>query len=280
MPAIRDEIREAEEEGIEFRFLIQPVKIRRTARGSLEVTFQRMELSAPDASHRPRAVPVKDAFLTLEADSLISAVGELVDLSWIPGKLVKDGLIVTGAAPGIFAGGDAVPQARTIAAAIAAGKRAAISMDLFFRGAHDRETLSKIGVGSKGSLSMGAYLQAREKGVWPEAREVVSHRQINALFFEQSQRVKARKLGPEKRLKAFWEVNLGTDARRALLSASRCYSCGRCNACYNCYYFCPEGAVSIDRDRRTTTVDYAHCKGCGTCARACPRNAVQMKDLS
>ncbi len=280
MPAFRDEVREAEEEGIEFRFLIQPSRINRTRDGKLEVTFQRMELSSPDQSNRRRPIPVKGAFLTLEADSLVSAVGELVDLSWIPKKLIRDGLVETSSTPGIFAGGDAVPQPRTIATAIAAAKRAAISMDLFFRGIHDRETLSKIRIGNKGSLSMEEYLRAREKGIWPEAKEVVSPGRINTLYFEKSKRAKARKLGHEKRVKAFLEVNLGTDARGALSASSRCYSCGRCNACYNCFYFCPEGAISIDREQRTRTVDYEHCKGCGTCAKACPRNAVEMKDLS
>ncbi len=280
MPAIRDEIDEAEEEGIEFRFLAQPQKIRRTADGRLEIIFQRMELSGKDASNRRRTVPVEGEFITLQADSLIIAVGELVDVSWIPEKLVKNGLIETSSAPAVFAGGDAVPQPRTIATAIAAGKRAAVSMDLFFRGMHVSDLLSKIKTGNKGSLSIEAYLQAREKGVLPEAREVVSHRQINTLYFQKTKRVKTRKLGPQKRLKAFLEVNLGIDAGKALVSASRCYSCGRCNACYNCYYFCPEGVIAIDRDRRTRTVDYTHCKGCGTCAKACPRNAVEMKDLS
>jgi Pyruvate/2-oxoacid:ferredoxin oxidoreductase delta subunit len=65
-----------------------------------------------------------------------------------------------------------------------------------------------------------------------------------------------------------------------LLSASRCYSCGRCNACLNCYYFCPEGVVAVDVEQCTRTVDDQHCKGCGTCATACPRNAIEMKDLS
>jgi NADPH-dependent glutamate synthase beta subunit-like oxidoreductase len=280
MPAIRDEIADTEEEGIEFNYLIQPVKIGRSHSGKLKVVFQRMVLSAPDVSTRPRAVPVKGEFLTLEADSIISAVGESVDVSWLPQSMVKDGLIDAGPAPGIFAGGDAVPQPRTIAAAIAAAKRAAIAMDLFFRNIHDNDTLHSIGVGNRGALSLEAYLQGREKGLWQRAGEVVSEKQIRTLYFDKSQRAKMRKLGRNKRRHAFLEVNLGIDAERAAFSASRCYSCGTCNACYSCSYLCPEGVVSIDPEQRTRTVDYAHCKGCGICARSCPRNAVEMKDLS
>jgi NADPH-dependent glutamate synthase beta subunit-like oxidoreductase len=279
MPAIRDEIAEAEEEGIEFKFLIQPLKVRRTQDRKLEITFQRMKLGAPDAGNRLRAVPVKNEFVTLEADSVIRAVGEAVDHSWIPEKLIKNGLIEPESSAGIFAGGDAVAQPRTIATAIAAAKRAAISMDLFFGGFRDRDSLAKLGLGNKGSLSIQAYIQAREKGIWPEPKPVVSSRQIHKLYFPNSRRIKTRKLAHEKRLMTFAEVNRGADAGKASISASRCYSCGRCNACCNCYYFCPEGAVSIDPQNRTRTVDLMHCKGCGTCAKACPRCAIEMRDL-
>jgi NADPH-dependent glutamate synthase beta subunit-like oxidoreductase/Pyruvate/2-oxoacid:ferredoxin oxidoreductase delta subunit len=280
MPAIRDEVHEAEEEGILFHYLVQPSSIRHTNNGRLAVVFQRMELSTPDDSGRPRAVPKNGEFLTMETDSLISAVGELVDLSWIPAKLLKSGLIDPGSASRFFTGGDAASQPRTIVNAIASAKKAAILMDLSFRAIEDEDILSKIRIGNKGSVSMRAYLQARESGAWPEIKDVVPHEKIHTLYIEQSGRVKPRKLGQKKRLQTFLEVNLHPDARRAVLSASRCYSCGRCNGCLNCYYFCPEGVIAVDTEQCTRTVDYAHCKGCATCVTACPRNAVGMKDLS
>jgi NADPH-dependent glutamate synthase beta subunit-like oxidoreductase/Pyruvate/2-oxoacid:ferredoxin oxidoreductase delta subunit len=279
MPAIRDEVHEAEEESVEFQFLVQPVRIQRLRNGKLKVVFQRMKIGRSDGRGRRGVVPLKGEFLEISADSVITAVGETVDLSWIPGDLVEDGLIKTGSNPKIFAGGDAVEQPRTIVAAVAAAKRAAVSMDLSFRGMPHQEALSQIRIGRKGSLSLAAYLQFRETGIWPEIREVVAPNQINALYFAESRRINPRKLPMAKRLDTFGEVNREPDLDRALASASRCYSCGRCNACYNCYYFCPEGAVRIDRDRRTREVDLAHCKGCGTCASACPRNAVRMKGL-
>jgi NADPH-dependent glutamate synthase beta subunit-like oxidoreductase len=280
MPAIADEIAEAKEEGIDFSYLLQPAKISRSDSGKLKVLFQRMALGTPDESNRPKAVPIKGEFLTVEADSIISATGEWVDTSWIPQNMVKDGLIHAGLAPGIFAGGDAVPQPRTIADAIASAKRAAISMDLFFRSIHDYDAFRSIGMGSKGSVSIEAYLKGREKGIWQEASEVVSSGRIRTLYFTKSGRAKNRKLGGAKRRQSFQEVNLGIDAEKAALSASRCYSCGTCNACHSCYYLCPEGVISIDPEQRMRIVDYTHCKGCGICARSCPRSAVEMKDLS
>ena len=279
MPAIKDEVAEAEEEGIRFQFLIQPVKISLMKKKRLAVTFQRMKLGGSDQSQRRKAVPIKGDFVTLEADQLITAVGEQLDLSWIPKEFVKNNLVETSGFPKVFAGGDAIAQPRTIATAIASGKKAAISMDFYFRGENLDENLSKIRVGKKGSLSMDAYLRFRETGRWPEVKEVVSYQQINTLYFESSKSVKMRKRNQQKTLKGFSEVNIGYSSREAHLSASRCFYCGTCNYCYNCYFFCPEGVVSFDPVQRTRIVDFIHCKGCGTCARTCPRNVVKMKEV-
>jgi NADPH-dependent glutamate synthase beta subunit-like oxidoreductase len=280
MPAIPDEIHEAEEEGIEFRFLLQPSSIRITDRGRLEVIFQKMILGASAEDGRPKVIPVKGEYCSIETDSAITAVGELVDISWVPEKLVDDGMIHPNPASTVFTGGDAARQARTIVNAIASAKRAAISMDLFFRGIQDCGTLEKIKVGDKGSISIAEYIRSRENGAVPEIKGVVSYEKIKTLYFEKTGRVKTRKRSHEKRRRSFSEVNLNSDAEKALLSASRCYACGRCNACLNCYYFCPEGVISVDADQCARTVDEAHCKGCGTCVAACPRNAVEMKDMS
>jgi NADPH-dependent glutamate synthase beta subunit-like oxidoreductase len=279
MPAIPDEIAEAEEEGVRFSFLIQPVKIEWTRKKRLAVTFQRMKLRSVDPSNRPKAVPVKGDFVTLEADSIITAVGESVDLSWLPRKYSKNGLIDVSFTPRIFAGGDAVDQPRSIAAAIASGKKAAISIDLFHSG-EDFEAIEKFQSGNQGSLSMEAYLQWRRDGIWPEAKQTLEFERIKAIFFQQSKRLQIRKLKHERRLEGFSEVNRGYDVQKAIASATRCFACGMCNYCENCNLFCPEGVVTIDPERRTRIVDFNHCKGCGTCARACPRCALEMKDPS
>jgi NADPH-dependent glutamate synthase beta subunit-like oxidoreductase len=279
MPAIKDEIDEAEDEGVKFQFLIQPVKITTTKKKRLSITFQRMKLRGFDQTHRAKVIPMEGESITLKADHLITAVGERVDLSWIPHDFIKGGLIERSPSGKIFAGGDAVHQPRTVVTAIASGKKAAISIDLHLRGENSDEILSKIMIGNKGSLSMEAYLHGRESGEWPEMKEVVSYQQINTLYFEPSQRVRMRKRNQQKALKSFSEVNLGYNPEEARLSASRCFYCGTCNYCYNCYYFCPEGAVSFDFASRTRIVDFEHCKGCGTCAKACPRNVVKMEEV-
>jgi NADPH-dependent glutamate synthase beta subunit-like oxidoreductase len=279
MPAIRDEIVEAEEEGVRLEFLIQPVKVSLLKNKRLGVKFQRMRLSDLDQSGRPRAIPLRGKSLTLEADRLITAVGEQVDLSWIPQELVENDLIDVNPSPTVFAGGDAVDQPRTIVTAISSGKRAAISIDLRLRGDAHQEISSKIRLGNKGSVSMEAYLSGRDEGKWPEPKDVISYDRINTLYFEHSQKINMRKLSLVQRRRGFSEVNRGLSSEEATLSASRCFSCGTCNYCYNCYFFCPEGAISLDPLHQTKYVDLNHCKGCGTCAKACPRNVVEMRDV-
>jgi NADPH-dependent glutamate synthase beta subunit-like oxidoreductase len=279
MPAIQDEIVEAEEEGVGFEFLIQPVKVSLLKNKRLAVKFHRMRLSGPDQSGKPRAIPVRGKFVTLETDRLITAVGEQVDLSWIPQELIKNGLIDVNPSRKIFAGGDAVDQPRTIVTAISSGKRAAISIDLRLRGDSRDDVFSKIKLGNKGSVSMEAYLSGRNQGKWPEPKKIISYDRMNTLFFEHSKKINMSKLRLDQRQRGFSEVNRGLPTEEAGLSASRCFSCGTCNYCYNCYFFCPEGAISLDPLHRTKYVDLDHCKGCGTCAKSCPRSVVEMKEI-
>ena len=285
MPAIPDEIREAEEEGAGFEFLVQPVNITLLRNRRISVTFQRMKLGKRDQSNRRRVIPIEGEFFSLKADGLISAVGENVDVSWMPQNLVQNGLIGVGPFLStfnnkIFAGGDAVDQPRTIVTAISAAKKAAISIDLFLRGYSSEEVSPKIKVGSKGSVSMEGYLSGMREGKWPEPKDVISYDKMNTLYFEHNQRVTSRKLNRDDALTGFSEVNSGLSPEEARLSASRCFSCGTCNYCYNCYFFCPEGVISLDPVHQTKTIDLEHCKGCGTCATSCPRNVVEMKEVS
>jgi NADPH-dependent glutamate synthase beta subunit-like oxidoreductase/Pyruvate/2-oxoacid:ferredoxin oxidoreductase delta subunit len=285
MPAIQDEIHDAEEEGVQFEFLLQPIRVSVLKNKRIRVKFQRMRIRGKDRSNRPKAVPVQGAYLTLDADGLIKAVGEGVDLSWVPETLCKNSLVDVNSSlvtshPKFFAGGDAVDQPRTIVNAIGAGKKAAISIDCYLRGCVAEDIFSRIRVGNRGALSMEAYLSGRNGGIWTEPKEVISYGQLNTLYFERSPRVEMSKLGREKVLRSFSEVNRGFTSDEARISALRCFSCGTCNYCYNCYFFCPEGVVSLDPEHRTRTVDLEHCKGCGTCAKVCPRNGVLMKEVA
>ncbi|MBM4352073.1 MAG: hypothetical protein FJ106_19550 [Deltaproteobacteria bacterium] len=285
MPAVTDEVEEAEQEGVRFEFLVQPVEIRLLKNRKIRIKFQRMKLRKTSTEERARPIPIKGSFVILEADRLITAVGEGVDLSWIPQDLREKGFIklvhsLETKGRKIYAGGDAIDQQRSVVTAISSGKKAAISIDLSFRGLDPEKVFSKIRVGSKEGLSMEAYLKGRERGIWEEPKGVVVYDQLNTLFFKPSERVRTGRIDAGKTLKGFSEVHTGLSSEGARLSALRCFSCGTCNYCYNCYFFCPEGIVSFDPVDQTRKVDLDHCKGCGTCSRACPRHVIEMRLIS
>jgi NADPH-dependent glutamate synthase beta subunit-like oxidoreductase len=285
MPAVKDEIDDAEHEGARIDFLIQPIAINELPDGRLAVTFQRMQLGDQDGSGRRRAIPVEGATVIMEADYVVAATGEGVETYALPPDLARQGLIHVGsflntADERIFAGGDAVDQPRTIVTAIGAGKKAALSIDLYLKGQRAEGVLPKISAGHRGSLSFDAYWSGQYKRRDPfSTNAVVSFDMLNTLYFEHSQRIAMRKLDREAALESFQEVNLGFTKDEATASASRCFSCGMCNYCYNCYFFCPEGVISLNPVEGTKHVDYDHCKGCGTCAKSCPRCTVIMKEL-
>jgi len=136
-PAGEEELREADPEGVEFRWLLSPVRILGTDHVE-GVEFQKMELRPPDASGRRAVEPIPDAFETIECDTVIVAIGQKADLAGISKDL---GLKIAskgwpeGTGPGgmtniegVFAGGG-----RSVVHAMAAGTKAAEAIDAFLR---------------------------------------------------------------------------------------------------------------------------------------------------
>ena len=144
MPARLEEVHHAEQEGIEFLFLVAPLEIHGDDQGWVRsVRLQRMELGAPDASGRRRPVPVKGSEFELPADLVIVAVGTsanpLLTATCPELKLNKWGNIETDdthmtSMPGVFAGGDIVRGGATVILAMGDGKNAAQAIDRYLRG--------------------------------------------------------------------------------------------------------------------------------------------------
>jgi Pyruvate/2-oxoacid:ferredoxin oxidoreductase delta subunit len=73
------------------------------------------------------------------------------------------------------------------------------------------------------------------------------------------------------------EVRLGYTEEMAVRESDRCFSCGVCNGCDNCWVVCPD--TSIVRDERTNghySVNLNYCKGCGVCVQECPTGCLEF----
>jgi len=77
--------------------------------------------------------------------------------------------------------------------------------------------------------------------------------------------------------RTFDEVVAGLGWPQAMAEAQRCFTCGACTACDNCYVFCPDAAIVPNRATGAYEVDLTHCKGCGICATECPRGAIVLR---
>ena len=146
MPADVEQVEAALEEGIEIEFLTAPTKILRKG-GSLQVECIRMKLGEKDASGRQRPLPIEGSERVLEFDTLLAAIGETAESSFIgendsvqignTGLIAVDESGVTTDMPGVYAAGDAVSGPSTVIEAIAMGKKAAASIDKYLGGDGD-----------------------------------------------------------------------------------------------------------------------------------------------
>ena len=145
LPARKEEVEHAEEEGILFRLLTNPVEVLGDENGRVSgVKCIRMELGEPDASGRRRPVPVEGSEFVLEVDTMIMSIGTSPNpliRNTTPGlETNRHGCIVTNgedgltSRPGVYAGGDAVTGAATVILAMGAGKQAAAAIDRYIQG--------------------------------------------------------------------------------------------------------------------------------------------------
>ena len=144
MPAFAEEIEAALDEGVNMLPLTNPTKIVVDNGKMVGVQCIKMELGEPDDSGRRRPVPIEGSEFVLDLDNLIIAIGENSDVAYLGNDtdlevsrwstIVADEHLCTTNVDGVFAGGDAVTGPKTVIEAIAAGKRAAVSIDLYLKG--------------------------------------------------------------------------------------------------------------------------------------------------
>jgi 2-oxoacid:acceptor oxidoreductase delta subunit (pyruvate/2-ketoisovalerate family) len=280
MPAFEDEILEAVEEGVKIRYLVNPIRIQQKD-DMKRLECLRMELGEKDESGRRKPVAVRDSNFFIEADTVIVAAGEEIEVSFLPkGIEKKDGIILTRrdgstGVKGIFAGGDLTSTQRTVAHAIGSGKKAALAIDCYLQGKNAEDAIHQILIGEGPSLSIFRHLHSEERPMNPH---VVAFEELNTDYFETSRRHREQKSAAKKRVKGFEEVTSTLTESVALEEAERCFSCGTCNGCENCYVFCPDASILKTEEILSHQVDYDFCKGCGICFAECPRGAISLKE--
>ena len=194
-------------------------------------------------------------------DNVIIAVGQHSSLAWLPAEFktergsIKIDRFGRLGDTNFFAAGDIVQlgsgQPLMVVNAVGDGKRVAFNLDKALRG----ETLEP----RKIAIDV-----------------IVDLNRMNMTYFPHFPRVKQGMLNPTSRKKTQEEVILAFTEEQAVEEAGRCFSCGTCNACDNCYLVCPEPCIArSDRSNGLYKILVDYCKGCRVCIEECPTGCLE-----
>ena len=260
LPAQAEEVHEALEEGIA---LIDGARLDAvSAAGDSGLTLQcsRVLFVAGDQRGQFTLTPVAGSGFTIEADAIVTSIGQDPDLSLLGegfasagGLLLTDAQLATSAA-GVFAGGDMTSMARFVTEAIGMGQRAAQAIA--------RELRQRLGDASVSAADCSEAL--------------VPLAAISTFYHPRRERARTGLLDARERLASVVEVQLGLEIEQALAESERCFSCGTCIFCDNCVVYCPDMAVKRVDDGYTVLTDF--CKGCGVCVKECPTGSMKMQE--
>lgn len=299
MPAVKSEIREADEEGIRFHLLTNPVSIEKDQQGQVRgIVCQKMELGEPDAGGRRQPVPIEGSEYFMPCDNVLIAIGQAFDLSFLDPE--RDGLRLnqwgtiechpragTTSAADVFVAGDLAHGAKLLIHAVASGKAVA-------RTVYQKLTGREI-TAEDVELHFPLPGYDREPG------------------YERRHRLDPRTVSLDDRLaEADRPVELPFTMQEARCEAGRCFDCGvntifdgeRCVLCGGCVDVCPEKClriVSLEQIVGEDTLeqvlsfqlqdypaeaasaiikDETSCIRCGLCAERCPTGAITMEQLN
>jgi NADPH-dependent glutamate synthase beta subunit-like oxidoreductase/Pyruvate/2-oxoacid:ferredoxin oxidoreductase delta subunit len=253
MPAIAREIEEALEEGIEIEFLAAPAKILRDGDGKInKIAVQRMELGEPDESGRRRPVPIEGDVYEMEASTVIMAVSQAPDWATLGGGIEVKGSWLevdewgrTGI-QGVWSGGDTLSLGLATIS-IGQGRKAAECIAAVLRGEEPKAANGLTGIGKD---------------------------RIQLDWYDDKPRAERRVLTAEERLsRPTEEMDLGVPPELAVEETLRCFSCGLCFGCENCWMYCQSNCFKKIKEispGHYFDVDLATCDGCKKCAEECP----------
>ncbi|HMB31997.1 MAG TPA: NAD(P)-binding protein, partial [Desulfohalobiaceae bacterium] len=275
MPAHKEEVIEAEEEGVHFYFLTIPSEIVGQDGKVTGIKCLRAELSQPDDSGRQKPVPIKNSEHVLEVDAVIPAIGQDIDIAGLEGlseiNWTRRNTISVHTSsmstdkPGFFAAGDVVTGPATVVEAIAGGKRAALAIHRYFEGI-PQPSLPPV----------------------PVRRKRADFFHLPASLKMDLKRSEVEVLNTERRRITFQQVHLGLTEDKALKECQRCLRCDVCIRCGKCVEICRDkmgidalhlGYMDFDNPGPTDLkITAERCICCGACATNCPTGAMQMED--
>ncbi len=213
MPVTEVEYDQAIAEGIKVNYLVSPTRIESENWKVTGLQCIRMSLGEPDESGRRRPIPIAGSEFFVPADTVIAAVGQAPDLSFLPADsalertrwetLVVDSNSLATNVSGIFAGGDFVTGPAMVIDAIAAGRRGAIAIDKYLKG-----DVSKVQIYDLKTKIVSAAPEQEVEESW-----------------EEQPRVSAPTLPVQRRKASFDEVELAFSAKKAAQEAKRCLRC-------------------------------------------------------
>ena len=281
MPAFKDEVEMAVDEGVTIMELFSPVKIEKHA-GEFVLSLQKMKTAGMKTDRgRARVVPDGQPVHHFRTRKIFTAIGAEPSDPWLSPSQKSDETLhlshctLTVSDPPLLFGGDLTNTVKSVPDAVASGKQAAMAIDIFLKkGRHAvTDQLNSCRVGNGAGLSMARYMGQR---IADKNFDVVSFENINLDYFPRAPRVKTKILGLDERVRSFDEIKATLTIDQALKESRRCFNCGICNACDNCRIFCPEIAVILSAGERR--IDLNYCKGCGICVVECPRCAMELQE--
>jgi len=275
MPADEEEIEQAEEEGINFQFLVVPTEVTGSNNCVLGLRCLQAELVSKPGQDRKFPVPIEGSDYTIDTDVIICAIGQQIDtgcmnslegLEWTRRQTISVHMATMETnMKGVFAAGDAVTGPATVIEAIGGGKRAAQSIDRYLSGI-PQPLMPPV----------------------PTRRGRIDHLQVSAANKMNLQRPEVALLNIDRRRTTFQQVELGYSEKRVREEARRCLRCDICLRCGKCVEVCRDkmgvNALQMgyfDFDHPVATdfrVTEELCILCGACATNCPTGAMQIED--
>ncbi|HYM22900.1 MAG TPA: FAD-dependent oxidoreductase [Vicinamibacterales bacterium] len=258
MPAVPEDLHDMLEEGVELMHGLACTKI--TGSGRVEA----LQLQPAKFEGKVNASPIKidrqAPATTFKCDNVIIAVGQHAALKWLPEEFKNERGTITIDRFGrigdtmFFAAGDVVQlgtgQPLMVVNAVGDGKRVAFNLDKVVRGEPLYERMA------------------------PDV--ITDLARMNMTYFPHFPRVQQDMLKPASRRKTQDEVIQAYTEEMSIAEANRCFSCGTCNACDNCYLVCPEPCIiRADRSNGLYKIVVDYCKGCRVCIEECPTGCLE-----